>query len=37
MWLPTGGYNGWQASGVDNTPGDQWAVIVYAICANVTQ
>lgn len=33
---PTGGYNGWQASGVDNTPGDQWAVIAYAICANVT-
>src|SRR6516225_7005082 len=24
---PTGGYNGWQASGVDHTPGDQWAVI----------
>jgi hypothetical protein len=34
---PTGGNNGWQASGIDNTPGDQWAVIVYAICANVTQ
>lgn len=32
---PTGGYNGWQASGIDNTPGDQWAVIAYAICANV--
>jgi hypothetical protein len=32
---PNGGNNGWQASAVDHTPGDQWAVIGYAICANV--
>jgi hypothetical protein len=32
---PTGGYNGWQASAIDRTPGDDWAVIAYAICAKV--
>ncbi len=32
---PTGDATGWQASGVDLTPGDQWAVIAYAICADV--
>jgi hypothetical protein len=32
---PTGGYNGWQASAVDRTSGDDWAVIAYAICAKV--
>jgi hypothetical protein len=31
---PTGGNNGWQASAVDHTAGDEWAVIAYAICAN---
>jgi len=34
---PTGGFDGWQASAVDLTPGDDWAVIAYAICANVGQ
>jgi len=34
---PTGGYDGWQASAIDRTPGDDWAVIAYAICANVGQ
>jgi hypothetical protein len=32
---PTGGYNGWQASAVDRTPGDNWAVMAQAICAKV--
>ncbi len=32
---PTGGYTGWQAPGVDLTPGDAWAVIAYAICVDV--
>jgi hypothetical protein len=32
---PTGDFTGWQASAVDHTPGDEWAVIAYAICANV--
>jgi hypothetical protein len=32
---PTGGYDGWQASAVDHTPGDEWAVIAYAVCAKV--
>jgi hypothetical protein len=32
---PNGGYNGWQASAVDHTPGDEWAVIAYAVCAKV--
>ncbi|MGA6974074.1 MAG: hypothetical protein WBY93_20780 [Candidatus Binatus sp.] len=32
---PTGSYNGWQASAVDRTSGDDWAVIVYAVCAKI--
>jgi hypothetical protein len=32
---PTGGYDGWQASAVDRTPGDDWAVTAIAICAKV--
>ncbi len=32
---PTGGYDDWQASAVDHTPGDEWAVIAYAVCAKV--
>ncbi len=32
---PTGDYTGWQASAIDRTPGDDWAVIAYAICAIV--
>jgi hypothetical protein len=32
---PTGDDTGWQASGVDRTSGDSWAVIAYAICAKV--
>jgi hypothetical protein len=32
---PNGGQNGWQASGVDLNTNDSWAVIAYAICANV--
>ena len=32
---PTGDYAGWQATAVDRTPGVSWAVIVYAICADV--
>src|SRR3974377_1332066 len=34
---PTGGYDGWQASGGDRTTGDDWAVIGDAVCANVGQ
>jgi len=34
---PTGGFDGWQASAIDRTMGDDWAVIVYAVCANVAQ
>jgi hypothetical protein len=34
---PTGGFDGWQASAIDRTAGDDWAVIVYAICANSAQ
>jgi hypothetical protein len=29
------GANGWQASGIDHTPGDSWGVTVYAICATI--
>lgn len=32
---PTGGYNGWQASAIDRTSGDDWAVIADVICAIV--
>lgn len=32
---PNGGQNGWQASGVDLNTNNSWAVIAYAICANV--
>jgi len=34
---PTGDNNGWQASAIDRTPGDDWAVIAYAICASIGQ
>ncbi len=32
---PTGGYDGWQASAIDRAPGDDWAVIAYAVCAKI--
>ena len=32
---PNGDQTGWQATGVDFNTNDSWAVIAYAICANV--
>jgi len=32
---PTGGNNGWQASGIDRTPGHSWSVSAYAVCAKI--